>query len=322
MENFVTPNPWSESALYAKSQLYIEQMESKTADEWQFGLWSALCLELLSRAALSHISPILLADSNNWRNLTHAIGIAPTAKKFSPVSISTKEVLVRLSELVPAFNPEIAGFCSKHVERRNAELHTGEVVFAAIGTSQWLPRFYQACNVFLESMGKSLDDFVSHPKQVRDQIDSLEDAAAKAVTQDIHAHAKVWSNKDQSEKDISLLQAQTWSTRHAGHRVECPSCKSPALLQGSSTGPVSTELDDDEVLQKQTMLPVIFECIACGLKISGFSKLSACGLGDAFSETTIYTAAEFFDLYTEEELDQARKEAERMDRYEPDFNEF
>ena len=44
------------------------------------------------------------------------------------------------------------------------------------------------------------------------------------------------------------------------------------------------------------MLPTTFECIACGLHISGISKLSACGLGDAFMAKSTYSAAEFFGL--------------------------
>jgi hypothetical protein len=68
------------------------------------------------------------------------------------------------------------------------------------------------------------------------------------------------------------------------------------------------------------MLPSSFECIACGLKILGLSKLSACGLGDAFSARSTYSAAEFFGLYTEEEIEEARKEP--PDHYEEDFNEF
>ncbi len=319
MDNSATQNPWSSESLYAKSQLYIEQMESGIADQWQYGLWSALCLELLSRSALAHISPVLLADSKNWRNLTHAMGKAPTARKFTPISISTKEVLARLTELDPKFTEEVAGFCSQHLERRNAELHTGETIFTEIGTSQWLPKFYQACKLLLESMDKSLSEFVCDSSQAQALVDSLEDAAAKAVAQDINAHAKVWSNKGETDKETALLQATTWATRHSGHRVECPSCKAPALLQGNPTGAVTTEIQEDEVIQRQTMLPSAFECIACGLKISGFSKLSACNLGDAFSGKTIYSAAEFFELYTEEELDEARSE---IPDYEPDFNEY
>jgi len=62
MNDIVTPNPWSSDTLYAKAQLYMEQMESNVVDQWQYGVWSALCLEILSRAALSHISHVLLDD--------------------------------------------------------------------------------------------------------------------------------------------------------------------------------------------------------------------------------------------------------------------
>lgn len=75
-------------------------MESYTVDDPEFGLWSALSLEILARAALAHISPVLLADAKNWRNLTYALGHDATAKKFAPNSIATTEVLTRLKELV------------------------------------------------------------------------------------------------------------------------------------------------------------------------------------------------------------------------------
>lgn len=315
----VAIHPWSEDALFQKAVLYVQHMESTTADDWQFGFWSALSLELLARAALAHISPTLLADTSNWRNLSYALGREPTTKKFSPTSVGTKEVLGRLNELLPAFTEEIAGFCTKHVDKRNAELHSGEVAFAAYGTSRWLPKFYQACKVLLESIGKTLSDLISDAATAQTIIDSLRDAAAKAVNQDIKAHAQVWSNRSDEERRDATAQATAWATRQAGHRVECPACISPALLQGMPSGPVTTNVSEEEVMQRQTVLPSTFECIACGLRITGLSKLSACGLGDAFTAKSTFTAAEFFGLYTEDELEEARQEGPD---FEPDFNEY
>lgn len=77
--------------------------------------------------------------------------------------------------------------------------------------------------------------------------------------------------------------------------------------------------DDYEIVQRQAMLPTSFECIACGLKIIGLSRLSACGLGDAFVSKSTFTPAEYFELYTEDDLAEA-KEASRPD-FEMDFND-
>lgn len=319
MTTAVSSHPWSVESLFAKAQLYVGRMESHPADDAQYGFWSALALELLIRAALAHISPLLIAEGANWRNMAYALGLEPTAKKFSPTSITTTEALGRLNELIPDFSEEMAGFCTKHVRRRNTELHTGELAFESYGTSLWLPRFFSASRVLLRSIDKELSDLFSDSVAAEAMISSLEDAAAKAVQQDIKAHAQVWTNKDPKDREAATLQADSWAIRQAGHRVSCPACASRALLQGNSSGPVSTQVTNDEVVQRQTMLPSSFECIACGLRILGLSKLSACGLGDAFSARSTYSAADFFGLYTEEELEEARQE---QPQYEEDFNEF
>jgi hypothetical protein len=112
--------------------------------------------------------------------------------------------------------------------------------------------------------------------------------------------------------------ATAWATREAGHRVTCPACGSSALVQGSPSGSVATEVREDEVVQRQKMLPSSFSCIACGLRISGLSRLTACGLGDAFTARTPFSIADFFGLYTEDDLERARRE----NALEPDFNEY
>ena len=320
MSTVVTPHSWCEESLFCKARLFVEQMENRNVDDWQFGLWSALGLELLCRSALAHISPVFLADNRgDWRNLSHALGMDPTTKKFTPASISAGVLMDRLSELVPTLSQEDAGFCLEHMSRRNAELHSGELVFLSLGTSSWLPRFYSVCRVLLESMDRELADLFSDTETAQTMIESLRDTAAQSVRQDIKAHQQVWSNRSSEERETATAQSEVWATKHKGHRVPCPACKSNAIVQGDRRGTVTTRINekDDTVTQKQTVVPSSFECIACGLRITGLSKLSACGLGNSFSETSIYTIPEYFDLYTEDDLERARAEFP----YEPDYNE-
>lgn len=178
---------------------------------------------------------------------------------------------------------------------------------------------YAASKVLLESMNRGLSDFVLNPEEAQEMIDAFENAAAKAVEKDIRAHAQVWSNKDQQERDKASAAAKAWATRQLGHRVICPDCGSPALVQGNPSGKVTTEICNDEMVQRQPMLPSAFECVACGLRIFGLSKLLACRLGDAFTAKSTYSAAGFFGLYTEEDLEEARNQPPP---FQEDFNKY
>jgi hypothetical protein len=317
-----TQHPWSSEALFNKALLYVGEMEEHPASEWQFGLWSSLSLELLARAAVAKVSPTLLANRRDWHNVYHALGHPATVRQFTPVSVTTNEVLGILREILPDFTDELFQFCVKHCAYRNAELHSGEEVFADFGTSKWLAKYYACCDVFLRSMGRTLHELVEDAQAAKALIASLTDTAAKTVEQDIKKHLKLWESKTPAEQEAALAQATSWASRHAGHRVQCPACGSPALVRGSSHGVVTTEVreDEDVIVQRQNVLPSSFECVACELKIAGLSKLSACGLGDAFTATSTWSAAEFFGLHTADELEQAQASSSEPE-FEEDFNE-
>jgi hypothetical protein len=317
MTSPISSHPWSEEAFFQKARYYIEIMESFPPAEWLFGFWSSLALELLVRAALAKISPVLLAENGKWQNIHYALGGESPSARFNPTSIGTKEVHLRLAELLPAFNKEIQDFCAGHAYRRNSELHSGELAFSTYGTSKWLAKFYQACEILLKSIDKELDDFFSDPESATSMIESLKDEAAVAVKADISAHEKVWSSRAEEDRQEAIAKASVWAIRQVGHQVVCPACKSHALINGSPSGPVSRRLTEDGVVERQGVIPASFQCIACGLKISGHSKLAACGLGDAYTMTASTSAADFFGLYTEEEIQEAREEDPN---FEPDFN--
>lgn len=314
--------PWSKSALFNKAKLFAQQMEMYAPDDWQFGLWSTFVLELIGRAALADISPTLLADSANWRNISFSLEKKATAKRFTARSISSNDVFDRLAELEPSFTSEMNGFCKQHLDRRNTEMHSGEIVFDVTGNASWRPQFYIALKQLLVILREDLEEIIADGATAEAIIAAYEDSTAKSIEQDIKAYRQVWSKKSALEQAEAVDQAKAWATRHDGHRVQCPACNSPALVQGSPTGGVSTEINEQkgEIIQRQSLLPRSFECIACGLKILGLSKLAACGLGDAFTGKTMFSAAEFFDLYTEDDVEQAREEA--IPDIEEDFNEY
>ena len=305
------PHEWSTPALVAKAQLYADEMLSFPHSDWEFALWSTLSLELLARATLSKFSPTLLADSkSNWNNLLYALGEQPKATNFSPRSIDIGDVFARLVELVQEFTPELAAFCRGHLSKRNQELHSGGTPFVGISENSWLPTYYRACKVLLESMDLSLPEFLgdSEATVANAMIEAAEDESAKSVNQAINAHKLVWETKDE-EKASLVAQSLTWATRQVGHRVSCPACDCAAIVSGAPFAAPLKTIAYDEITETQEYLPSRFECIACGLKISGLSRLSAAGLGNTFNATFTYDAN---DYYLSEDNYQG---------FEPDYNE-
>lgn len=137
----MTNHEWSKESLFAKAQLYAEAMSDHRDSDWQFGLWSAFVLEMLIRAAVSNVSPVLLADSRDWNNLLFALEKPSKKVKFVAKSASISDLIQRIEDLSDGFAREHSNFCASHVTRRNSEVHSGSMPFENLGSSSWLPMF-------------------------------------------------------------------------------------------------------------------------------------------------------------------------------------
>jgi hypothetical protein len=298
------PHTWSKHALLAKAQRYAEEMLNHDHDDWRFGFWSSLTLELLARAALSNVSPVLLAerkDQKDWHNLYFALGHAPKAKKFVPNSIGISEVFARISDILTDFDTRLSGFATLHMQRRNEEVHSGSTPFENIGNSDWLSLFYEALEILLGSMGEKLELLVgkNEARIARKIIAAAKDKSAKAVGKSIHAHKKSWDLLSPAERTKLVNQAALWASRQSGHRVKCPACNSDSLVAGLPVAPPNQKLKDDLIVVTQPFLPSKFECVACGLKIVGLPHLHACGLANVFTSTSVFDPTEFYAPFDE-----------------------
>ncbi len=73
-----------------------------------------------------------------------------------------------------------------------------------------------------------------------------------------------------------------------------------ALFSKAQNYVTITEIGEyDDIIEKQNMKPSNFECVACGLKISGYSKLMHCGLADSFLETSSVDVRDYFNINTQ-----------------------
>lgn len=272
-------------------------MNALESDQWEYALWSGFTLEFLARAALANVSPALLADTDrNWSSLYHSLGFRPTEEKFTPKSIAISEAFKRLGSILQDFTKEHESFCVLHTMQRNSELHSGEIAFDGVMGSTWQPRFYQTCSILLASLGLTLSEFVGadEAKVAEQLIAAAADDSAKTVKGEVEAHKRVWLAKAQAEQTTLSTQAAIWANRQTGHRVSCPACASQALVMGEPVSAPTKKIKDDEITETQEHLPNQFECIACGLKVAGLSRLTVVGLGDRYKKTNTYDAADYY----------------------------
>ena len=315
-------HPLSEEAFINKARLYVGQMNEQPPDSWQQGLWAALSLELLARATLAHTSPTLLVPAQKWENLLYALGKRDTP--VGPMSITTREVLHRLDTLYPELRGDTLNAIKQIIHLRNSELHSGNAAFVSEYGGQSLHnRFYFACSKLLESMGRQISDIFPNPQVIEQAANSVQDAAAKSVLGDINSFKIKWSKKPKDQRERLAAEAADWVLRSAGHVVCCPSCNSRSILQGDELMPARTEIDTDtnDIIVRKTMLPASFECIACGLKITGYSRLVTCNLGSHFTKKTVLESSRYFGRYSEDEIWEYFRNIEAKPVNWTDFNE-
>jgi len=285
---------WQEQ--FKKAALYSEKMQEKAPEDWEYGLWSALSMEHVCRAALSKISPVLLVDASDWNNLLYAIGGTPTIRNYSVKTIPTSDVINRLEKILPEFDDSSRNFCLRHANNRNKEMHTAELAFEGQNQADWLPKYFAALEILLNHLELHLSDLFNSEQvdTAKKIIDAAADETAKSIKGLVNAHRTIWESHPGEEKEKLKVQAMEWGLPSIGHRVACPACHCNALLTGDPIDAPKQKIEGDYIEEKQTYLPSGFECIACKLKISSLSKLTHCGLGDTYTGTNRYNIDEFY----------------------------
>lgn len=293
-----TPTEWDPNALWTKSLRYAETMLERKDIDWEHALWSCLLLEHLARAALSNVHPTLLADEKfEVYNKFYALGLPIKKGKFSPISISIQEVFDRLNKLFDEFTLDDVRFCSSHMNLRNSEVHTGKFAFDNLAINTW-PQFYKVCKILLKTMNKGLADLFNEEEViVAEQLIATDaDKSSSEIKKDVEAHKNVWLGKSNDERQNLSQTAMVWATKQEGHQVDCPACESKSLVFGESVGEIKKILEDDMIIERQEILPNAFQCVACGLKIHGLSRLIAVGLGNRFINTSTYPPMDYYAM--------------------------
>jgi hypothetical protein len=278
-----------------KAKLFVDRANEHDQASQMFAFWSALSLECLARAALTHVHPALNADPREDVNLLYGFGFELTAKARS---LPAHSVYIRLEKIVQKFGKSHRELCEFVALQRNAYVHTSDLPYENLSTAKWLPRFYETAMVLNEFVGKGLVDFLGDEVAASAValIKTLNEELIGAVKSKISAHAKVFKAKSAAESkalsDASL--AATLSLAFGQQAAKCPACGSNGIITGMKVKEFPEKYEDGQLLMDIQFLSSEFKCPACSLTLNGVEEVAHAGLGTHFVETT---ATSLHDLY-------------------------
>ncbi|TNE43201.1 MAG: hypothetical protein EP345_04665 [Sphingomonadales bacterium] len=289
----------SEEALLGKSRAYIAKALRRKGEQdlEEYQLWASLALELLGKAALAHRHPCLVVDPTHSPSLFVAAGVSATT---DVKTITAKTLFERLRHLIPAFDENVRQNCQAISERRNAELHSGDVPFKAMKVEAWEARYWYACNITLASMGRNLDDWIGEG-EAKEKQQLLAIAAEKlkaSVAVKIEAAKVKIQGTSQKTRDQLIEEAAARSAVHYSDlfkwandntwEAKCIVCTAKGFLAGDSVSEeVIEETYDDGPWEtvEITYSADEFACPVCDLHLTGQAEVLAAGYELEHAET-------------------------------------
>lgn len=289
----------SSEALLGKSKSYIQRALTckLDGDLDQYQLWASLALELLGKSALSAIHPSLVIDPTHYQSLFAASGInlSTDVKTITAVTL-----FKRLSHLSPAFTENVKKFCDAISQRRNAELHSGEVPFQAMKLDAWERHYWHASQLILELSELSLEEWLG-ANQAKAPIEIVQHAAkanlGAALTRLEHAKVQFEAQKAGVREEL-LAAAAVKSYYHYPDLLRlmgdgrwetvCPACGGKAFMAGMQYGEEIVEtLPDEEGIWETVEKYFVaeeFRCPVCQLHLESQVGIEAVGLDPNFTE--------------------------------------
>jgi hypothetical protein len=293
---------FSSGALWAKSKSFIDKAfrSRDNGDELEFNLWSAMALEILGKAALARIHPVLIADPNDLGSMLHACGVKDPPDKRT---VTAKTVFERLTHLSPSFDERMKKDCLRIANRGNAEMHSGESPMVGLDQSAWVPTFWRCASTIVEIQERTLVEWIGSAEA--DRVNALLADESQLLAQSVKARIERRSLEyadrfrlGSPERNNAMVSA---AMREAPLRIymeaddlddcDCPACGAKGWLLGFKWDEkvVDKGIDDDEEggtgpyeTVNTTHNVDGFRCLECQLILDGREEVDAAQLPSEF----------------------------------------
>lgn len=289
--------PWDPDALFVKAKLFLNHAmddESRQFDEQ--ALWASLALELLAKAALAKVSPVLIAvPTEEGNSLLVASGLVEGDVRFT--SVQAKTLFARCAR---AFKPFSEKDSKAIASARNDYLHAAAPNFTPIPPDAWWPRFWAQAHILVNACDRVLEDLVGsdrvalvegHLTKNKQNIGDRREMLIERARQRLGLY---------QSGQMRATEAQQWAQRRAGDlsaelsysgSTECPACGADGKLEGEDVEAATHQVEqvDENYYDSWMELTVsaeYFSCDRCRLVLDSFELVDSAGLPATFEATT------------------------------------
>lgn len=285
--------PYDYEALWLKAKLFLnramEEGEPRSFDER--ALWASLALELLAKAALARVSPLLIAEpSEDGTNLLIASGLVEGDARFT--SVRAKTVYSRCHKAFKPFNDSEA---SKITQARNEYLHGSAAGFTSIPPHAWWPRYWTLAVILVNALERDIEDLVgsdrgstveAHLDQNKKNIEHRTEMLIERAKQR-RAQYLAGTLPARVAADWTPGQNLTAGLRYS-ESVTCPACGEWGTIEGDEAEDVEVRYeqlaqDDFDVAVDVTASSEYFSCPSCGLVLDNYQLLDQAGFDATFA---------------------------------------
>lgn len=234
-------------ALWLKAKLFLNRAMDedvfRSFDERAF--WAAASLELLGKAALCKLSPVLIADPNSdGKNIMAAAGLGEPDRTFTSIRATT--VFARCKRAFPPFDVNKAG---RLAGSRNEYLHGGGIGFDGPSADKWWQDFWSSATILIDAQDRSIRDLVGEDREAV----ATEHLSRNQQYLEQRVESLISRAKQRYEMrrlgDLSEMQQRQWKTSSSltanlAHYVgvPCPACGNEGVVEGEEV--YNTRVED------------------------------------------------------------------------------
>lgn len=285
--------PCDRDGLWMKAKVHINRsFAARDADDFeQSAFWAATALELLGKAALSKVSPLLVADpTDDGRSLLIAAGVSSDLSRFK--SIQAKAVFSRCARAFKPFNEKEAG---RIAAQRNEELHSALTPFTGQDEDEWWDRYWSQAVVLVDAQDETLPGLVGPDREATVEAHLARNVAntsrrVEAMVDRAAQRYALAATSEDARREISALVERLKFAFDFSSDVDCPACANSAYLFGDDVIDSGVEEDYEEgtAVELLEVSADFFECEVCGLRLDGPAYVAEAGLPEFFKAERDY----------------------------------